>query len=104
MHIQKILGSDIAMCFDQCPPGDATADVQEVALERTTRWAARCRTAERAPGQALFGIVQGGIDTARRLRHLEAMTKLDFDGHARRLPGPVDGKGGFAVQASVGGE
>jgi len=82
MHIQKVLGSDIAMCFDQCPPGDAPTDVQEVALARTTRWAARCRVAERATGQALFGIVQGGIDTARRLRHAAEITKLDFDGHA----------------------
>ncbi len=82
MHIQKVLGSDIAMCFDQCPPGDAPQDVQEVALARTTAWAARCRRAERAEGQALFGIVQGGIDTSRRLRHMAEITPLDFDGHA----------------------
>ena len=82
MHIQRVLGSDIAMCFDQCPPGDAPADVQEIALARTTRWAARCRVVERKAGQALFGIVQGGIDTARRLRHAREITKLDFDGHA----------------------
>jgi queuine tRNA-ribosyltransferase len=80
------------MCFDQCPPGDAPADVQELALARTTRWAARCRSAERATGQALFGIVQGGIDTQRRLRHAEEITKLDFDGHAL---------GGLAVGESV---
>ena len=82
MHIQKVLGSDIAMVFDQCPPGDAPPDVQEVALARTTAWAARCRKFERAKGQALFGIVQGGIDTQRRLRHAAEITKLDFDGHA----------------------
>jgi queuine tRNA-ribosyltransferase len=92
MSIQRVLGSDIAMCFDQCPPGDAPADVQEVALARTTRWAARCRGVERARGQALFGIVQGGIDTARRLRHAGEVTKLDFDGHAL---------GGLAVGESV---
>ena len=92
MSIQRVLGSDIAMCFDQCPPGDAPADVQEVALARTTRWAARCRGVERARGQALFGIVQGGIDTARRLRHAGEITKLDFDGHAL---------GGLAVGESV---
>jgi queuine tRNA-ribosyltransferase len=82
MHIQKVLGSDIAMVFDQCPPGDAPPEVHEIALARTTAWAARCRRAERAPGQALFGIVQGGVDTARRLRHAAEITKLDFDGHA----------------------
>ncbi len=82
MHIQKVLGSDIATCLISALRGDAPADVQEVALERTTRWAARCRVTERATGQALFGIVQGGIDTARRLRHAAEITKLDFDGHA----------------------
>jgi queuine tRNA-ribosyltransferase len=82
MHIQRVLGSDIAMCFDQCPPGDATTEVHDLALARTTAWARRCRAVERAPGQALFGIVQGGIDTARRLRHLGEISALDFDGHA----------------------
>jgi queuine tRNA-ribosyltransferase len=82
MNIQRVLGSDIAMCFDECPPGDADAEIQERALARTTAWAKRCRAAPRATGQALFGIVQGGIDTARRLRHMAEITELDFDGHA----------------------
>jgi queuine tRNA-ribosyltransferase len=92
MLIQRTLGSDIAMCFDQCPPGDADDAVQETALRRTTAWAKRCRDAERADGQALFGIVQGGIDTARRMRHAEEIVPLDFDGHAL---------GGLAVGESV---
>jgi queuine tRNA-ribosyltransferase len=92
MLIQRTLGSDIAMCFDQCPPGDAPADVQEVALARTTAWARRCRAAARATGQALFGIVQGGIDVARRPRPAAELPPLDFDGHAL---------GGLAVGASV---
>ncbi|TMQ02498.1 MAG: tRNA guanosine(34) transglycosylase Tgt [Deltaproteobacteria bacterium] len=82
MHIQGVLGSDIAMCFDQCAPGDAAPEVQEVALARTTAWAVRCRAVQRPAGQALFGIVQGGIDTARRQRHAAEITALDFDGHA----------------------
>jgi len=97
MQIQRVLGSDIAMCFDECPPGDADADTHERALARTTAWAKRCRlalsagreagaqgsmTRGRATGQALFGIVQGGIDTARRLRHMAEIVPLDFDGHA----------------------
>ncbi len=82
MHIQATLGSDIVMCFDQCPPGDATADVQEVALARTTAWAKRCRAYARKPGQSLFGIVQGGVDLERRRRHMKEITALDFDGHA----------------------
>jgi len=92
MRIQAVLGSDIAMCFDQCPPGDAAAEVHEVALARTTAWAVRCRAAPRAAGQALFGIVQGGVDPERRRRHLAAITALDFDGHAL---------GGLAVGESV---
>jgi queuine tRNA-ribosyltransferase len=82
MRIQQVLGSDIVMCFDQCPPGDAASDVHEVALARTTAWAKRCRVAPRAAGQALFGIIQGGIDRERRQRHAAEMTPLDFDGHA----------------------
>jgi queuine tRNA-ribosyltransferase len=82
MQIQRVLGSDIAMCFDECPAGDADADVHERALARTTAWAKRCRVAPRASGQALFGIVQGGIDTPRRLRHIAEIVPLDFDGHA----------------------
>ena len=79
MHIQGVLGSDIAMCFDQCPPGDATAEVQEVALARTTAWAARWRAVVRPAGQALFGIVQGCFDTQRRFLHAAEITRLDFD-------------------------
>jgi queuine tRNA-ribosyltransferase len=82
IEIQRVLASDIAMCFDECPPGDADGDTHELAVTRTTAWAKRCRAAVRAPGQALFGIVQGGIDTTRRLRHLAEITALDFDGHA----------------------
>lgn len=82
MDIQRVLGSDIAMAFDQCPPGDADAATQEAALRRTTAWAARSLRAPHAPGQAVFGIVQGGTDTERRLRHLSEISSLDFDGYA----------------------
>ena len=92
MEIQRVLGSDIAMVFDQCPPGDAPPEVHEVALARTTAWAKRSRNAPHAEGQAVFGIVQGGIDTARRLRHMKEIVELDFDGHAL---------GGLAVGESV---
>jgi len=92
MHIQAVLGSDIAMCFDQCPPGDAAAEVHELALARTTAWAARCLAAPRAPGQALFGIIQGGTDTERRTRHAAEITRLAFDGYAL---------GGLAVGESL---
>ena len=52
------------------------------AIARTTAWAQRCLAAPRAPGQALFGIVQGGIAPALRRRHLDEIAALDFDGLA----------------------
>jgi queuine tRNA-ribosyltransferase len=82
MEIQRILGSDIAMVFDECPSGDASADEHERAIARTTAWAARCLECERAPGQALFGIAQGGIHLPLRRRHIETLAKMDFDGYA----------------------
>lgn len=82
MHIQGVLGSDIAMCFDQCPPGDADAALHAKAMARTTAWAKRCRAVVRPPGQALFGIVQGGTNAERRAAHAAEITALDFDGHA----------------------
>lgn len=82
MDIQRVLGSDIAMAFDQCPPGDADAATHEIALRRTTAWAARSLRAPHAPGQAVFGIVQGGTDRERRMRHLGEITCLEFDGFA----------------------
>ncbi len=82
MEIQSVLGSDIAMVFDQCPPGDAPDAVQDEAMRRTTAWAARCANVERPAGQALFGIVQGGLDVERRLRHLGELSEIGFDGYA----------------------
>jgi queuine tRNA-ribosyltransferase len=82
MEIQGVLGSDIAMVFDQCPPGDAAPEAIEQAMRRTTAWAARCAAVRRPAGQALFGIVQGGVDLDRRHRHLAELTPLGFDGHA----------------------
>lgn len=82
MDVQRILGSDIAMAFDQCPPGDADDATQEIALRRTTEWAARSLHAPHARGQAVFGIAQGGTHTERRLRHISEITALDFDGYA----------------------
>jgi queuine tRNA-ribosyltransferase len=81
MRIQGLLGSDIAMQLDVCPPGGAPRAQLVEAVERTTRWAERCLAA-RAPKQALFGIVQGGTDVELRLQHLEALSKLPFEGLA----------------------
>jgi queuine tRNA-ribosyltransferase len=88
MLIQATLGSDIAMAFDHCPPGDAPRELVEEAMARTTRWAQRCLATEPAPGQARFGIVQGAGNIDLRRRHIQEICALPFDGFAL---------GGFSV-------
>jgi queuine tRNA-ribosyltransferase len=82
MEIQRTLGSDIAMVFDECPPHDAPAKEQRMAVERTIRWARECRTQPRGEGQLVFGIVQGGSDPALREECARALVSMDFDGYA----------------------
>jgi len=82
MEIQRVLGSDIAMVFDECPPHGCTAKEAHLAVERTIRWAKECREQPRAAGQHVFGIVQGGSDAALREKCAKAVTALDFDGYA----------------------
>jgi queuine tRNA-ribosyltransferase len=79
---QAALGSDIAMCLDVCPPAGAPRAELESAVRRTTMWAARQREAPRATGQLLFGISQGGTDDELRVRSIEELVALDFDGYA----------------------
>src|SRR5690242_1035735 len=66
MRVQRRLGSDIAMAFDECTRADVSREQLAAAVRRTTLWARRCREAERAPGQLVFGIVQGGTDLELR--------------------------------------
>ncbi len=80
--IQRNLGSDIAMCFDICPPAGVARAELEAAVRRTSLWAGRQREAERAPGQLVFGITQGAADPELRRRSIEELTALDFDGFA----------------------
>jgi queuine tRNA-ribosyltransferase len=82
IEIQEALGSDIAMAFDQLV--DATLPVEEVraAMARTHRWAERCLAARSRPDQALFGIVQGGVDDGLRRESAAAIAGLPFDGIA----------------------
>jgi len=82
MEIQRVLGSDIAMVFDECPPHDAPAREQKLAVERTIRWARECREQPRAEGQKVFGIVQGGSNAALREECARALVEMDFDGYA----------------------
>jgi queuine tRNA-ribosyltransferase len=85
--IQEALGADIAMTLDECRPieGDAAAfdaPAARVAMERTLRWAQRCRRAQRRSDQALFGIVQGGASPHLRRDSARATAALEFDGYA----------------------
>jgi queuine tRNA-ribosyltransferase len=81
-HAQAALGSDIAMCLDVCAPADASRSELEEAVRLTTLWAQRQRQAERAPGQLLFGIAQGGTDPELRSRSIEEVAAIGFDGYA----------------------
>ncbi len=82
MHIQRRLGGDIVMAFDECCPHDAPRKYVADSVARTTRWASRCLSQKLGPGQLLFGIVQGGVHEALRRRSASAITGLDFDGYA----------------------
>ena len=82
IRVQELLGADIIMCFDECPPADGSKEVVLKAMERTTRWAERCLEAHTREDQALFGIVQGGVDPELRRQHAKEMTKLEFPGFA----------------------
>jgi queuine tRNA-ribosyltransferase len=89
MAIQALLGSDVAMAFDECPPSDAPRPVIEAAMARTTRWARRCLAADGPPAtgaaagrQLRFGIVQGGVHLDLRRRHLAEIGDMAFDGLA----------------------
>lgn len=81
MRVQELLGSDIAMCFDQCGPFPATHAQAETALERTTLWAERSKAAHSRPDQALFGIVQGSVYDDLRLRSAREIVGMDFPGY-----------------------
>ncbi len=82
MEIQQNLGADIAMAFDECPPGDAPREVVQEATERTSRWAARSRAAHTRADQWLFGIVQGGVHLDFREESARSLLSLDFPGDA----------------------
>ncbi len=82
MAIQRVLGSDIAMAFDDCPPHTSPPREKRAAVERTVRWARECREQPRAEGQQVFGIVQGGTDAALREECARNLVALGFDGYA----------------------
>ncbi len=81
MRIQEQLGADIIMCFDECATPTDYA-YSKAAMERTHRWAERCKAAHTRPDQALFGIVQGGIFPDLRRQSAGFIASLDFPGIA----------------------
>src|SRR5581483_9900508 len=82
VDIQERLGADIQMVLDVCTALPSPREVLESAVERTAAWARRARRAQRHPGQALFGIVQGGVDPDLRTRSARYTVELEFDGYA----------------------
>lgn len=83
MEIQALLGSDIVMCFDECPALPADRDRIASSMELSMRWAARSKEAfGDRPGHALFGIQQGGLEEDLRKASAEALREIEFDGYA----------------------
>lgn len=90
IEIQRTIGADIIMAFDECSPNDADDQYLDKSLERTHRWAQECydywvqhkRRSIYGEYQALFGIIQGGMSKQHRLLSTEVITSIDFDGIA----------------------
>jgi queuine tRNA-ribosyltransferase len=104
MEIQRLLGSDIVMCFDECPRADRPLPEIEASMELSMRWAQRSRVAfdaggEHAENAALFGIQQGALDERLRARSAEALRAIGFDGYA--IGGLAVGEGQEAMFATL---
>ena len=83
MEIQRLLGSDIVMCFDECPALPADRAAINASMQLSMRWAQRSRDAfGDRPGHALFGIQQGGLEPDLRAESAEALRAIGFDGYA----------------------
>ena len=82
MNIQRALGSDVVMIFDECTPYPATVEQARESMELSLRWARRSKTAHGDNPAALFGIVQGGMYPALRQESLSGLMDIGFDGYA----------------------
>lgn len=80
--VQEDLGSDIMMCFDECPAHDSPYEYMEKSVSLTTRWAGLCKQARQDPSRALFGIVQGGVYEDLRARSAGELVDIGFDGYS----------------------
>ena len=81
VEVQSLLGADIQMVLDVCPPLPSPPEVVRQAVERTAVWAARAKATPRREGQALFGITQGGVDEALRIESAARTVEIGFDGY-----------------------
>ena len=81
-QVQNRLGADIIMCFDQCTPFPCERAPLKKAVERTIRWAKRCKQSHENREQLLFGIVQGGVDLQLRSHCSDELVRVGFDGYA----------------------
>lgn len=82
MQIQRDLGADIVMIFDECTPYPATEEQARASMALSLRWAARSKAAHGDNPSALFGIIQGGMYASLRSESLQGLTKIGFDGYA----------------------
>ena len=82
MAVQRSLGSDIVMIFDECTPYPASEDEARASMELSLRWAERSKRAHEGNGSALFGIVQGGMYEKQRLHSVAELVRIGFDGYA----------------------
>lgn len=81
-QVQEKLGADIAMCFDQCVKLPCSREQAQAAVQRTLRWAARCKASHTRAGQAQFGIVQGALFDDLRAACADELARMDFPGYA----------------------
>jgi len=81
IEIENALGADVIMAFDECVPYPCDYETAKAAVERTTRWAKRCKAAHQREDQALFGIIQGSVFKDLRMKSLEQLLELDFPGY-----------------------
>ena len=81
VEVQELLGADIQMVLDVCPPLPSPPEVLRAAVDRTALWAGRAKAAHRREAQSLFGIVQGGVDEALRAESARRTVEIGFDGY-----------------------
>ncbi|HPD48416.1 MAG TPA: tRNA guanosine(34) transglycosylase Tgt [Anaerohalosphaeraceae bacterium] len=99
IRAQNALGADVIMCFDECTPYPCEPDRLEKAVQRTIRWARKCKAVHASDRQLLFAIVQGGVNRDLRARCAEELVAMDFDGYA--IGGLSVGEGHDLMVATV---